>query len=188
MTPAVTALCFALIAQPLSYHEVAEIPPRFLQCELLSLGPGVGEGPGRTSPLLAARALKLTYSAGRFRAGISAFDIYFWWLPDENNVTMFAPLRIGYNLVQSPKKTAFFYGLVPSCHTELTVAPYWQTLPLDAPPLYLRLSAGCEVDYFGIGIGGETGVAGLVDWQDGPSFAFFDVSVRLRLLTASFGL
>ena len=172
--------------------------PRFLQIELLEVAPiGTGYYTDYYGKHLARfqdiyfglRALKLTYHSGRgFRAGISASDgggilnLDMDYLPSGGS---YAPVYVGYDIVFNPKKTAFFYGVVPSCYVEAT---------LGALPLYARVTAACDIDYYGLGIGAEAGC--VTCNSNGPPYspppaAFrptIYAALKLRLLDAAFRL
>ena len=184
MIPATCGLCLALVAQPLGYAETAEPPPKFVQGELLSVGMDFGtESVSSTS--VTARLLAFTYSSGGFRAGIAALEAHLWSFTDPEFLGMFLPMRVGVNLLQNPKKTAFFYGFVPSSYAELTVAPI-----ALAPAVAARLAVGCEVDYYGIGIRAEAGACKCIVWDGsfGDLYDYAYVGMRLRLFTASLKL
>lgn len=152
---------------------------RFLQIELLEATPlGVYNsvpssiGNGWYTGL---RAAKFTYHSGRgFRAGISALDgdgvvmQYGLWAV--------APIHVGYDIVLSPKRTGFFYGMVPSCYVEAT---------LGAFPPYAKLAAACDVDWYGVGTGIEFGV---IDWNPLNYPPGLYAALKLRLLDAAFQL
>ena len=94
-----------------------------------------------------------------------------------------APVHVGYDIVFNPMKTAFFYGMVPSCYVEAT---------LGAIPPYVKVAAACDVDYWGLGIGVETGC---ITWnnkygsqQSRLLRPTVYASVKLRLLDAAFRL
>ena len=139
---------------------------------------------------MAMRVLKATWHSGRgLRAGISGLDanapidIDDWGYPEGWS---FAPVHVGYDIVLNPMKTAFFYGMVPSCYVEAT---------LGAFPPYAKLAAACDIDCYGVGTGIEVGC---VDWnhEDNhpgygthPSFIpTLYASVKIRLLDAAFRL
>ena len=146
--------------------------PSYLQIEVLEVG--------GNQDYASLRALKLTFHSGQgFRAGISAadggtrvFEEYGGWTA--------APIHVGYDIVFNPKKTAFFFGMVPSCYVEAT---------LGAFPAYAKLAAACDIDYIGVGAGIEVGV---FDWS--PTAPLRDVQpqlyteLKLRLLDAAFRL
>ena len=163
--------------------------PQFLQVEPVELVPLLGVSPLGVD--IAVRVLKATWHSGRgFRAGISGVDIagpvgvqYDPLLPWGFSI---APVHIGYDIVLNPKKTGFFYGMVPSCYVEAT---------LGAFPPYAKVAAACDVDYYGIGTGIEVGV---VDWNrqseyPGPHTVLvfrpaIYAALKLRLLDAAFRL
>jgi hypothetical protein len=137
---------------------------------------------------LSARALKLTYHFPHgLRAGISFEDA--GMVPDLQDMGYpsggsFAPIHVGYDIAFNPKKTAFFYGMVPSCYVEAT---------LGALPLYAKLAVACDIDYYGIGIGAE---AGCLTWNNQPPWGpnpppfrpALYAALKLRLLDATFRL
>jgi hypothetical protein len=140
---------------------------------------------------MAIRVLKATWHSGKgFRAGISGFDANFPLDIDDMGDPYglcFAPVHVGYDIVLNAKKTAFFYGMVPSCYVEAT---------LGAFPPYAKVAAACDIEYYGVGTGIEFGC---VDWNQKPNYpsgtgvsrSFIPVlyaSLKLRLLDAAFRL
>jgi hypothetical protein len=131
---------------------------------------------------LALRLLKATWHSGKgLRLGISGLDdngpMDLAGYPSGSTL---APVHVGYDIVFNPKRTAFFFGMVPSCYVEAT---------LGAFPPYAKLAAACDIDYYGAGAGVEVGV---VDWNHAePSLGFHPAlyaSLKLRLLDAAFRL
>lgn len=163
--------------------------PQFIQVEPVELVLPV-LGVGRCGGNGALRVLKATWHSGKgLRAGISGFDGNFPLDIDGDGYPYgwsFAPVHVGYDIVFSPRKTGFFYGTLPSCYVEAT---------FGALPLYAKLAAGCDIDYYGVGTGIEVGC---VDWNHQPAYAgypashdflpVFYASLKLRLLDAAFRL
>lgn len=171
--------------------------PQFLQVELLEVAPGTGyytdyngqHYAGYADVYVGLRALRLTYHSGRgFRVGISAYDgggipdLDYDYLPSGGSAV---PIHVGYEIVLNPRKTAFFYGMVPSCYAEAT---------LGALPLYAKIAAACDIDYYGLGIGADVGC--FTCNSKGPPYspppaAFrptIYAALKLRLLDAAFRL
>jgi hypothetical protein len=156
---------------------VAPIDQRqYLQIEPVELGLGV--------PAATLRLLKVTWHSGHgLRAGISALDwngtISLQDLDSPGGLSI-APIHIGYDIVFNPRKTAFFYGMVPSCYAEATFGAF---------PAYAKLAAAYDIDYYGIGAGFEVGV---VDWNNVRPWPGFHpqlyAALKLRLLDAAFRL
>jgi len=162
--------------------------PQFLQVEPIEAVPLLGVG--YHGSILAMRVLKATWHSGKgLRAGISgldangSLDIDFEGYPEGWSI---APVHVGYDIVFNPKKTAFFYGVVPACYVEGT---------FGALPLYAKLAVACDIDYYGVGTGIEVGC---VDWNHQPAYnghpashnfvpAFY-AALKLRLLDAAFRL
>jgi hypothetical protein len=94
-------------------------------------------------------------------------------------------VHVGYDIVFNPRKTAFFYGVVPSCYVEAT---------LGAFPPYAKVAAACDIDYWGLGVGAEVGcfTCNNKDPRFSPPPAAFRPTVymalKLRLLDAAFRL
>jgi hypothetical protein len=92
-------------------------------------------------------------------------------------------LHVGYKLLSKPKRTWFFYSAVPDLYVEAAGGGFKGI----RSPFYGKLSAGCEVDYYGLGAGIETGAAvwlsDVEGWSESSLFAGF----RLRLLTFGIG-
>lgn len=169
--------------------------PSYLQVEVLEAGLGaclatddsarhvLSQGDGYFS----LRALKVTYHFPfGLRAGISSGDAggILRLAHDLPWGGSWAPIHIGYDIVLNPRRTAFFYGMVPSCYAEAT---------LGAFPPYAKVAAACDIDYCGIGIGAE---AGCLAWNNQPQFGptptpfrpAIYASLKLRLLDAAFRL
>jgi hypothetical protein len=171
--------------------------PRFLQVELLEVAPyGSGYYSDHSGRPLAryhdiyigVRAVKVTYHSGAgLRAGISLIDGC--GIPDLDMMNLpfgssSAPVHIGYDIVFNPRKTGFFYGAVPACYVEATVG---------ALPLYAKLAAALDIDYYGLGVGAEAGCFTCNNKSDHPPqpAAFRPtvyMALKLRLLDAAFRL
>ena len=131
-----------------------------------------------------ARILKLTYHSGRgLRAGISLYDgggtpsIEALGLPAGGT---FAPVHVGYDIAFQTSEDRLLLDTVPSCYAEATIGAF---------PLFGRLAAGYDINYWGVGLGVECGATTLIDW-DHPSWvvpAIYGV-LKLRLLDAAFRL
>jgi len=166
--------------------------PSYLQVEVLEAGLGAALGcqSARGSlyilpyPYVGARMLKLTYHSGHgLRAGISLFDGEGPPLLDALGLSAggtYAPVHVGYDIVFRPRKTGFFWSTVPSCYAEATFGAF---------PLFGRLAAGYDINYWGAGIGVECGATTLLDF-DHPSWVVPAIyaALKLRLLDAAFRL
>jgi hypothetical protein len=171
--------------------------PSYLQVEVLEvgLGPCLSTDDSARHVLAddrgywALRAVKLTYhSPFGLRAGISFGDV--GGIPDIIGYMGYPsggsgfPVHVGYDIVFHPLKTGFFYGAVPACYVEAT---------LGALPLYAKLAAACDIDYWGIGLGLE---AGCLTWNNRPPWGpnpppfrpALYAALKLRLLDAAFRL
>lgn len=171
---AALALLGLLAGMAQGYRAVAPIDqPQFLQVEPVELGLGYPT---------ALRLLKATWHSGHgLRAGISALDYVALDLKDEAGLEgwTFAPIHVGYDIILNPKRTEFFYGMVPCCFAEASFGAF--------PPC-VKLGAACDFDYYGVGTGVEVGFA---DWTPAYSLArhsTFYASLKLRLLDAAFRL
>jgi hypothetical protein len=183
-------LLILLAGMASGHRAVAPIDqPQFIQIEPIEAVPfgvirmGLGAD-------LAVRVVKATWHSGKgFRIGISGLDVNGPLNIDDNALPWgysVAPVHVGYDIVFSPRKNGFFYGMVPSCYAEAT---------LGAFPPYAKVAAACDIDYYGVGTGIEVGV---VDWNrrydyPGPHavLAFRPVlyaALKLRLLDAAFRL
>jgi hypothetical protein len=171
--------------------------PRFLQVELLEVAPyGSGYYSDYSGRHLAryhhitigVRVIKVTYHSGTgLRAGISLGDGC--GIPDLDMMNLpsgssTAPVHIGYDIVFNPRKTGFFYGVVPACYVEAT---------LGAFPLYAKVAAACDIDYWGLGVGAEAGCFTCNNKGDYPPQTAalrptVYMALKLRLLDAAFPL
>ena len=162
--------------------EPGQMPSRFIRFDAIDAG-----FLSATTPMPGLAALDvadITCVLGRARLGIALADfmgadaIDDWW-----GGTLL-PVHIGYTLWTTPKKTAFFYGVVPDVHTEATGG--WFGLH-SANTLYLRAAVCCDVDYYGFGGRLEAGAFlpgsyTTPDW----SVAVY-AGLRIRLLTFGIG-
>jgi hypothetical protein len=181
---AALALLGLLAGMAQGYRAVAPIDqPQFLQVEPIEVG---FSGMSYFGVNMSFNVLKVTWHSGKgLRAGISGLDFNGPLDVNDNgypNGGSFIPVHVGYDLVFNPKRTSFFYSIVPSCYVEATLG----ALPL---PLYAKLAAVCDIDYYGVGTGIEVGC---VDRNhDGFSRRFHPAlyaSLRFRLLDAAFRL
>ncbi len=110
----------------------------------------VAEG-GVTYPVMFhVRALRLEYWTGRFRVGVAYAELYNILLYEVAGAV--APVHIGYSFYSRPRKTAFFYGMVPEARAEVTFG-----LDPDDWELLFRAALVGEVDRYGVGLAVEVG-------------------------------
>ncbi len=155
------------------------IPNRFVHVSLIEARLLAGAG-------LCGHVLRVEYQAGRFRIGTGLAEVH--WVYLYGGAGVFAPLYCGYELYARPRRTAFFYGMVPNVRVEGMfgfISPNWSPIA--------RLSLVCDLDYYGVGIGLEAGAVTLVPedvyerLQYSREYRLY-AGVKLRVLTASFGL
>ncbi len=155
------------------------MPDRYLHVSLIEARLLAGAG-------LCGHVLRVDYQAGRFRIGTSLAEVH--WVYLYAGAGVFAPLYCGYELYARPRRTAFFYSMVPSVHVEAMFG----FISYDWSPV-ARLSLVCNLDYYGLGIGLEAGAVTLVPEgaYEQPQYSReyrLYAGVKLRALTASFGL
>jgi len=182
--PAVTALLLGLllIAGPVFG---SLLPQRMVQVELVNLGEGVG----RDSPFIIDRFASVSFTRNRFRFGAAATEGFAeGWTASANTVLQ---AHDGYYLLANPRRTAFFYSLLPSCLAEVAAGPHFNGATWRLDGAYLRVSLASQIEYYGLGLGIEIGTYDLFGgsaneryYFTGPPHAFG--AIQLRLLTASF--
>jgi hypothetical protein len=157
-----------------------EMPSRFLKFEPLGLGTGTLE--------IEVLLLKATCD-GPFRIGIAAAEGFA--VPDMFDAQMFAPVHVGYTLWSNPRRSTFFYGMVPDVYVELSATPFGGDNVFTLKPA-VKLVLCCDIDYYGLGAGLEAGWINITrydlytSWPD--RYKYFYFAVRLRALPFGIGL
>ena len=169
----------ALASTGLAAYGDAEAPTRFLRVEVLDAGAMA------LPPAVHFRALRLDYEFSRWRIGVAALDLGNMFGPADFSSSLFGGFVVpdaGYLLYRQPKRTAFFYGMVPSVWAEAAaVIPVWINGLYPAA----RVDCRAEVDYYGVGFGAEAGLnAGN---NSGGTFVFPYLRLGVILGVASFG-
>jgi hypothetical protein len=98
--------------------EPGQMPSRFVQFELVSDATILTSHWSRL--VSSDNFLRVTYQAGRLRAGLSAGE--FWMdgvLRDWNHLTIL-PVHAGFVIWSNPKKTWLCYGQVPNVYVQAT--------------------------------------------------------------------
>lgn len=156
-----------------------------VQVEAVSLDEGVG----RDSPLIIERFASVSFTWNRLRFGAAATEGFAeGWTASANTVLQ---VHAGYYLQAIPRRTAFFYSLLPSCLAEVAVGPHFNGATWTLDGAYLRASLAYQVEYYGLGLGVEIGAYDLFggaanerSYFTGSPHSFG--ALQLRLLTASF--
>ncbi len=164
--------------------EPGQMPSRFVRFDGLDDGPCFWNGP----PLLLGRLAGVTVILNRVRFGAALLDGYAEF--DGWQCDMTLPLHVGYTFFSRPKKTQFFYGVVPDIYAEVSGSPWGSQsgiLDFGFEPA-LRVALCCDVDYYGLGIRLEGG------WADirrhlgpTPRISLLYAGLQLRVLTFGIG-
>ncbi len=156
-----------------------EAPARFIHVNAIGIGLNVGV------PCY-GEVMRVDYEVGRLRAGAALGAVY-WNFPNKAGVA-FLPLHGALEIYSHPWKNAFYSGRMPDVRVEAMVAfitGNWSPMA--------RLSVIGEMDYYGVGIGLEAGVAtasveGLFGSPDPGRISDVFAGLRLNALTARFEL
>ena len=181
MTRAILLAVCLLAAAPALAAEPGQMPNRFVRVEPFDVGTGAWSFEGRL--------LRATYTTGRLRAGIGLVDVYA--VIDFCDAGMWAPVHVGYTVWSNPRRTLFFYGVVPDIYVELSGSPFTPRAGRLSTGLGLKLSAVFDVDYYGVGAGVEFGLLRIPHGYCGQSYGYSTGSylcLRLRALPFSIGL
>ena len=145
-------LLLALASTGLAAYGDAEAPTRFLRVELL-------DGGVMAMPIAEQfRVLRFDYEFSRWRVGVAAMDMGNALGGGDFGHTFFGGFvvpDVGYLLYRQPKRTTFFYGMVPSIWAE--AASVIPVTPFNMYPA-ARVDCRAEADYYGVGFGVEAGV------------------------------
>jgi hypothetical protein len=173
-------LLLALASTGFAAYGAPEAPTRFLRVELLDIGAmtQIGRMDGYT------RALRLDYEFNHWRVGLAALDQrqVIDGADGSMSMTGFLVPDVGYLIYRQPKRTAFFYGMVPSLWAEAAaVIPVW----LNDLHAAARVDCRAEVDYYGVGLGAELGVEG--GYAESGPFLLSYLRLGVILGVANFG-
>jgi hypothetical protein len=167
MLVAATAAAFA----GTEYYDYGDsgMPDRFVSCELLAVG-------GRSDFLYAYyRAIGADVSLGNLRLGTALVEGF--------NLAAYAvPLHVGWNLLRRPRRTAFFYGMLPEAYADGAIYLFGISPTGDYHSATFRLAVCGGVDYYGVGARLSLGV---LTWGSGITPV---IDLQARILTGSFGL
>jgi hypothetical protein len=157
---------------------------RFLRVEVAS--GGVGPSLSDFDVPIDVRLLKGEYTSGRWGVGLTGLDVWGGGFIDDNpwEMVFLLPVHCRYSLGEVPRAARALTFFAPSYHIDAVAEcfpVFWQhpvSLQLGG-----RLTACCDVDYYGLGIGAEAGAA-----CGHGRRGFLYLQLRLRLLTGSFRL
>ena len=177
---AVPALGAGLFGGP---PEPGQMPSRFVRFEGWAAGPCFRNSP----PLLLGRLAGVTLTLNRLRFGAALLDGYEEF--DGWQCDMTLPLHVGYTFFSRPKKTQFFYGVVPDIYAEVSGSPWSaasrsDVLGFSFEPA-LKAALCCDVDYGGVGARFELGWADIHRDFAGPTsrMSFLYAGLQVRFLT-----
>jgi hypothetical protein len=145
----------------------SEMPQRFVRLDVADAGFTLA---GDTK-LLCGRFLRMTSEQEYLRLGFAFAE---GMVDDDAGLTMMLPVYVGANIWSLPRKTWFFCGAVPEVYGEVGMSFIYG--------VRVKAVAGCDVDYYGVGVRVEAGVLA----GSGLAVTPF-VSAQVRLLTFGIG-